>query len=181
MTNAHYASIGQYRDVESLNYYRILCEAGKTPDEALEILAARSRDNGRTPVQWSAGPNAGFSANTPWILPPENYRQINAEAQMDDPDSIRSFYKQLVRLRKQRTVIARGQIEFVYRNDPDVLAYRRFDGAEELLVMCNLTGAPTPLERLPGWEGAARLLGNYPDEPGSALRPYECMVWEKRR
>lgn len=183
MTNAHYTSIGQYRDVESLNYYRILCEGGKTPAEALEILAARSRDNGRTPMQWSAGPNAGFSKNTPWILPPENYETINAETQLDDPDSIRSFYKTLVRLRKQRPVIARGQIEFLYRDDADVLAYRRFDGEAELLVVCNLTGHAVRLAPLPGWQDAALLLGNYsvPPEGKTALRPYECAVWEKTR
>lgn len=182
MTNAHYTSIGQYRDVESLNYYRILCEEGKTPEQALEILAARSRDNGRTPMQWSAGPNAGFSKNTPWIIPPENYKTINAEAQENDPDSIRSFYKALIGLRRQRPVIGRGQIEFLYRDDPEVLVYRRFDGEAELLVACNLTGAPSPLETPAGWAGAAPLLGNYPDPAAAGaitLRPYECVVWEK--
>ena len=67
MTNAHYTSISQYRDVESLNYYKILLDQGKTEEEALTILAARSRDNGRTPLQWSGGENAGFTEGTPWL------------------------------------------------------------------------------------------------------------------
>lgn len=80
-------------------------------------------------------------------------------------------------------MIARGQIEFLYRDDADVLAYRRFDGEAELLVVCNLTGHAVQLAPLPGWQDAALLLGNYPAPPEekTALRPYECAVWEKTR
>ena len=85
MTNAHFTAIGQYRDVESLNYYRILRDKGETEAEALETLAQRSRDNGRTPMQWDAGPNAGFTAGTPWIGAAGNYRAINAAAETGAP------------------------------------------------------------------------------------------------
>ena len=171
MTNAHYRSIDQYRDVESLNYYQILLEQGKTPAEALDILAARSRDNGRTPMQWDFSPNAGFTTGTPWITPPDNYRSINAAAQMNDPDSIRSWYKMLVALRRQEPLISDGQIEFLYRQDDRVLAYRRFDGRQELTVLCNLTA---DMVELPRPEGEV-LLCNYPASD-SALRPYECIA-----
>lgn len=96
MTNAHYSDISQYRDVESLNYYEILLSEGKSKEEALEILAAKSRDNSRTPMQWSADVNAGFSEAEPWISVIDNYKEINAEKEMQDPDSIYSFYKKLV-------------------------------------------------------------------------------------
>lgn len=177
ITNHHYTSIEQYRDVESLNYYNILLESGKTSAEALEILAARSRDNGRTPMQWDDTHAAGFTTGTSWITPPENYRQINAAAQMNDPDSIRSHYKKLVALRKEYPVIAEGRIEFLYRDDEDLLAYRRFDGGQELLVLCNLTGHDAPCALPEGWQNAEVLLGNWPETRyEGTLRPYESLV-----
>ena len=180
MTNAHFTAIGQYRDVESLNYYRILRDKGETEAEALETLAQRSRDNGRTPMQWDAGPNAGFTAGTPWIGAAGNYRAINAAAETGDPDSVYSFYKKLTALRKARPVIQAGHIEFLYRDDPDLLAYRRWDGESELLVLCNLTAHDAPVALPGGWQTAGVLLDNYPDAaPGAPLRPYEALVLER--
>ena len=180
MTNAHFTAIGQYRDVESLNYYRILRDKGETEAEALETLAQRSRDNGRTPMQWDAGPNAGFTAGTPWIGAAGNYRAINAAAETGDPDSVYSFYKKLTALRKARPVIQAGHIEFLYRDDPDLLAYRRWDGVSELLVLCNLTAHDAPVALPGGWQTAGVLLDNYPDAaPGAPLRPYEALVLER--
>lgn len=175
MTNAGYTSIEQYRDVESLNYYRIMLQSGKTEGEALEVLRRRSRDNGRTPMQWDGSEHAGFSRAAPWITPPENYRTINAEAELRDPDSILHYYKQLIRLRKEEPVIGEGQIEFLFQNVPEVFAYRRFLGNEELFVVNNLTGRGVALDGAP-WENREKVLGNYVD--GSAvLRPYESIVY----
>ena len=87
MTNAHYSDISQYRDVESLNYYEILLSEGKSKEEALEILAAKSRDNSRTPMQWSADVNAGFSEAEPWISVIDNYKEINAEKLSGRPEA----------------------------------------------------------------------------------------------
>ena len=181
MTNCHFAAIGQFRDVESLNYYQILQQQGKTPAEALEIIQQRSRDNGRTPMQWDASAHAGFTTGTPWIGVVDNYRTINAAAEVGDPDSIYSYYKQLVALRKQRPVIQSGRIEFLYKDDPDLLAYRRWDETGELLVLCNLTAHDAPVALPQGWQNAGVLLGNYPDgAPGASLRPYEALVLERR-
>lgn len=138
MTNPHFTKIEQYRDVESLNYYRILREQDKTEAETLDIIAQRSRDDSRTPMQWDASENAGFTTGAPWIGIADNYKAINAAAQMDAPDSIRSFYKTLVALRKKMPVISAGKIEFLYPDNADLLAYRRYDGETELLVLCNL-------------------------------------------
>ena len=92
MTNPHFTKIEQYRDVESLNYVQIP-RAGQGPEaETLDIIAQRSRDDSRTPMQWDASENAGFTTGTPWIGIADNYKAINATAQMDAPDSIRSFY-----------------------------------------------------------------------------------------
>ena len=177
MTNCHFRSIDQYRDVESLNYYQILQQQGKSPAEAMEIIQQRSRDNGRTPMQWDGTAHAGFTSGTPWIGVVDNYPAINAAAQVDDPDSVYSYYKKLVALRKQHRVISEGQIEFLYKDDPDLLAYRRWDGNSQLLVLCNLTGHEAPVQLPAQWQDAGVLLGNYPDAaPAAALRPYEALV-----
>ena len=177
MTNCHFRSIDQYRDVESLNYYQILQQQGKSPAEAMEIIQQRSRDNGRTPMQWDGTAHAGFTTGTPWIGVVDNYPAINAAAQVDDPDSVYSYYKKLVALRKQHRVISEGQIEFLYKDDPDLLAYRRWDGNSQLLVLCNLTGHEAPVQLPAQWQDAGVLLGNYPDAaPAAALRPYEALV-----
>ena len=178
MTNPHFTKIEQYRDIESRNYYRILRQQDKTEAETLDIIAQRSRDDSRTPMQWDASENAGFTTGTPWIGIADNYKAINAAAQMDAPDSIRSFYKTLVALRKKMPVISAGKIEFLYPDNADLLAYRRYDGETELLVLCNLRereiAKPLPV----GWTDAEKLLGNYPDT-ADTLRPYECVVLKK--
>ena len=180
MTNAGYASIDQYRDVESLNYYEILCREGKSSAEALAILAARSRDNGRTPMQWSAEAYAGFSSHEPWLLPPDNYKKINVEAARQDKDSIFAFYQQLIRLRHEREIIAEGKISFLEKENEDVIAYERTLGTERLVVLCNFRGREVSLKEksLQDYqaEGLHKVLGNYEDV-GQALRPYEVVVF----
>ena len=179
MTNAGYTSIDQYRDVESMNYYRIMLQSGKTEDEALEVLRQRSRDNGRTPMQWDGSANGGFTSGTPWILPPENVRTINAEAELRDPDSILHYYKRLIQLRKEEPVIAEGQIKFLFQDVPEVFAYRRSLGEQELFVVCNLTGHAVALDGAP-WESREKTLGNYADD-SAALRPYEAIVYKVQK
>ena len=178
MTNPHFTKIEQYRDIESRNYYKILRQQGKTAAETLDIIAQRSRDDSRTPMQWDASENAGFTTGTPWIGVADNYKAINAAAQMYNPDSIRSFYKKLVSLRKQMPVISAGRIEFLYPDNADLLAYRRYDGATELLVLCNLRAWEIAKPLPDGWTAAEELLGNYP-ESAATLRPYECVVLKK--
>lgn len=176
MTNSGYTSIEQYRDVESLNYYKIMLQSGKTEEEALETLRQRSRDNGRTPMQWDASPSAGFTSGTPWLMSPENYQSINAAAEIQDPDSILHYYKRLIRLRKEEPVIAEGQIEFICQDIPEVFAYRRFLGNAELFVVCNLTGHDVAMDSLP-WAGCEKVLGNYTGI-STGLRPYEAAVYK---
>ena len=185
MTNAHYNDISQYRDVESLNYYEILLSGGMIKEEALEILSAKSRDNSRTPMQWSAGINAGFSEAEPWISVIDNYKDINAEKEMKEEDSVYSFYKKLVTLRKEKKVISDGKIEFIERENADVLAYKRNYEEEELVVFNNLTGKKVVVKAHPEWKTYHKLLGNYSRtyEAGNSseivLEPYENLVLEK--
>lgn len=129
----------------------------------------------------NAGCNAGFTAGTPWIGAADNYRSINAEAQLHDPNSVYSFYKQLVALRKQYKVISEGKIEFLYPEEDGLLAYRRYDEDTELLVLCSLLDHKTAVTLPAGWEDAERLLSNYPAaDRQSGFRPYECLVLRKR-
>ena len=187
MTNPRYSDISQYRDVESINYYKILQERGASKEEALAVLGERSRDNGRTPMQWKAGPNAGFTDGEPWIGIPENYSYINVEEENKDEDSILSCYKKLIWLRKEHRVIAEGDIGFIYRDHPQVLAYRRRTEEEELIVLANMTGreaALAPAFDAGGWD---LLTASGKEAPAQAegeirmLRPFESQVWRKSR
>ena len=187
MTNPRYSDISQYRDVESINYYKILQERGASKEEALAVLGERSRDNGRTPMQWKAGPNAGFTDGEPWIGIPENHSYINVEEENKDEDSILSCYKKLIWLRKEHRVIAEGDIGFIYRDHPQVLAYRRRTEEEELIVLANMTGreaALAPAFDAGGWE---LLTASWKEAPAQAegeirmLRPFESQVWRKSR
>ena len=140
MTNAGYGSIEQYRDVESLNYFRILKDRGISEEDALMILSQRSRDNGRTPMQWTSEEYAGFSESEPWIGIPENHAEVNVESEERDPDSILHFYRKLVRLRKETDLIALGGIRFLGTGNDRVIAYERTLGEEKLTVVCSFSG-----------------------------------------
>lgn len=184
MTNAHYNDISRYRDVESLNYYKILLDQGRTKEQALTILAARSRDNSRTPMQWSAAQNAGFTEGTPWIAASENYKEINVETELKDPDSVYSFYKKLIALRKEKDIIAEGTIDFLEKENPDVLAYKRNYQGEELIILNNLTAENVTIPQQKEWKTYQKILGNYEEitkEDGKIiLRPFENIVLDSR-
>ena len=177
MINPHFRDISQYRDVESLNYYQILQEQGKTKEEALAVLAARSRGNSRTPMQWTGGKHAGFTEGMPWIETGDKAEEINAGLQRGDEDSIYTFYKKLIALRKEKVIIAKGSIAFIEKENPDVLGYRRRYGSEELVVLNNLTGKEVAVTAEEVWKDYRKILGNYPGEVIKArLRPFETVV-----
>ena len=175
-TNAGFTDISQYRDVESLNYYEIMLQNGKTREEALAVLAAKSRDNGRTPMQWTGGRNAGFTDGEPWIGIPENHTYINTEEASEDPDSILAFYKKLIALRKEYDIIADGSFEAIETPD-NMFAYRRRLGTQTLTVVCNLTGDETELRMIP--EGDL-LICNYKNEQRDTFEPYEFRAYLKQ-
>lgn len=185
MTNPGYETISQYRDVESIHYYEILLEEGKTQEEALEILRQRSRDNSRSPMQWDSGKYAGFSEHEPWIGIPDNHRWINVAEEERDEDSILNYYRKLVKLRKQYEVIRKGKIGFLYRNQEEIFAYRRSLENQELLVLNNLTGQEVGLQKSTVCRGYEYLIGNYPQgslpDTLEVLRPYESIVLYKKQ
>lgn len=184
MTNPHYTSIEQYADVESRNYYEILLNEGKTKEEALEILAARSRDNSCTPMQWTDERYCGFSDTKPWIPVSDNFEKINVKKQKQDRDSILEFYKKLIMLRKEKEVIARGNIEFMEVENAGVLAYTRCLDKQKLLVCCNFRDVESQMEFTQEWKSGRKILGNYEENHKNnymvlTLRPYEIIVLEK--
>lgn len=139
MTNAYFDSVDQYRDVESLHYYDILKARGVPEAEIYEILRQRSRDNSRTPMQWSEGENAGFTSGIPWIGVNENCREIHADGCLKDETSIFYYYKKLVALRKEYEVISEGSYGPVLEEREGIFAYRRELGEEEMVLLANFT------------------------------------------
>lgn len=179
MTNAGYTSINDFVDVESHNYYKILLAEGKTAEEALHIINERSRDNGRTPMQWSNEKYAGFSNNKPWLAPCDNYPEINAEKAKQDKDSIFYFYQKLIKLRKEYKLISQGSISFMHKEDSRIISYKRKYKKEELLVICNFTEENFKLDLPEEFINADILITNYNDTiKGNSLtmNPYECIA-----
>lgn len=173
MTNADFTDISDYRDVESINYHDILRASGRSEDETMKIIGARSRDNGRTPMQWTAGESAGFTTGTPWLGVNRNHTAINVEAEREDDDSILAFYRRLIALRKEHRIIAEGSIRFLERENDDILAYERELEGEHLLVLCNFRASDIAMPELHA--AGEKLIGNYPGI-AARLRPYEVVA-----
>ncbi|URJ60963.3 alpha,alpha-phosphotrehalase [Paenibacillus polymyxa] len=190
MANPQWADIEEFRDVESLNMYRILQEQGKSAEEALNIIRERSRDNSRTPMQWDSTRNAGFTTGTPWIKVDERYPQINVQAQLEDPNSIYHHYRKLIHLRKTVQVLTDGMYQRLDEAHPQVYAYQRSNEQETLIVISNFSGQDTQF-RIPDSFysrlnnqalGAAELLiGNTQHAPELkqeiTLTPYASYMW----
>ena len=167
----------EYRDIETLDLIRKRRAAGFPEEEIMRSVHAMSRDNARTPMQWTAGKNAGFTAGTPWLPVNPNHGEINAESQVGDPDSVFSCYRRLIRLRKERPILRDGFFRLLLPEDESIFAYTREDGEGTLLVVCNFTGESLPCPAglpVPG-PGAEVLAENYPDR-GDTLRPYEARM-----
>lgn len=183
MTNPGYQHIDDYQDVESRNIFAIKQAEGMSEAEILAILGAKSRDNSRTPMQWSAASNAGFTSGTPWLKPAANYPEINAEAALADQHSVFWHYRDLIALRKAHPIFTQGDYQELLTGHPQIWAYARRAHGQTLLVVSNFYGEPVEFA-LPAelQSGEARLLlGNYPDSPARPqsckLRPYESLIW----
>ena len=183
MTNPGYQHIDDYQDVESRNIFAIKQAEGMSEAEILAILGAKSRDNSRTPMQWSAAANAGFTSGTPWLKPAANYPEINAEAALADQHSVFWHYRDLIAIRKAHPIFTQGDYQELLTGHPQIWAYARRANGQTLLVVSNFYGEPVEFA-LPAelQSGQGRLLlGNYPDSPAQPqsgmLRPYESLIW----
>ena len=176
MTNVRYP-LEEYRDIETLGMYRKYKALGWPEEKILQSIHARSRDNARTPMQWSGAENAGFTTGTPWLKVNPNYQTINADNQLSDPNSVFSYYQRLIRLRKGHPVFREGTFRLVLADHEDIFAYTRTTATAQLLVVCNFRGADIedPLAI-----GETPILCNYPDQPLlGRLRPYEARIYLK--
>ena len=179
MTNIR-LPIGAYEDIETKNLFAERLAQGRPQAEVLASVYARSRDNARTPMQWSAEENAGFTTGTPWFTVNPNYTEINAQAALADPDSIFYHYQKLIALRKAHPVFRDGTFTLLDPEDEKVFAYVRETDTERLLAVGNFTGETVPWSAPAGFEGAETLISNCPAPETGVLRPYEAFLLYKR-
>ncbi|MBS5936936.1 alpha,alpha-phosphotrehalase [Clostridium sp.] len=185
MTNPEFEDIQEYRDVESINYYNILKEEGKEEEEIIEILKSKSRDNSRTPMQWDDSINSGFTKGTPWINVSKRYKEINAENNKKDEDSIFYHYKKLIDIRKEEDVIAYGDYRILDKDNEKIYAYERKLDNISVIVVNNFYKEEVEInlskEINLDNKKIEILLSNYKDSlldlNNLKLRPYESVVY----
>jgi oligo-1,6-glucosidase len=189
MTNVKFESIADYRDIETVNMYKERVEErGIDPQVVLAGIHAKSRDNARTPVQWNASNHAGFTSGTPWIKVNANYKEINAEQALADPNSIFYYYQKLIRLRKDNPIITYGSYDLILDSDLEIYAFTRTLENDRLLIILNFT-KNRPVFALPGsvpFSNNEVLISNYTVDPVEdirllTLRPYEARVYRLHR
>ncbi len=180
MTNVDFPSIEYYNEKYTVGKYHTMVESGTDPAAALDSLKKTSRDNDRTPMQWSGAPHGGFTTGTPWMHANPNYPQINVEQEEQAEQSVLRFYRALTGLRKAHPVMVYGTYRQLLEDDPDLIVYKREYESETWLVLCNFYDREHPLPQAVKEElakGNHRLvLANYPDA-GEVLRPYEARIY----
>jgi oligo-1,6-glucosidase len=181
MTNMPFAGIGDFRDIESLHYYAAaLAEPGAVEEEVLAALRRQSRDNARTPMQWTDGPAAGFTTGTPWIPVNPNHAWLNAASQTADPHSVYGYYRNLIRLRHTEPVVVEGDFTWLEPGHEQVYAFRRRLGDQCLEVYANLSDEAVVIDSW-GLDGAELLLANYAteDRDSGLLAPWEARAYRR--
>jgi oligo-1,6-glucosidase len=185
MTNAPFRTIEDFRDIEALGQYaEAIAAEGQSPEAVLSVLRARGRDNARTPMQWDASPNAGFTTGTPWLAVNPNYPEINAAAQVGDPDSVYHYYRKLIELRHTEPAVVDGDFTMLLPHDERLYAFTRRLGGTELLVIGNFSGMPAKaeLDDAAEWSAAELLLTNTAAIPSGdlTLGPWQAVVYRRR-
>lgn len=185
MTNAFFDKIEDYRDIEALDIFKDFTgRKGFSEKETLELLRLKSRDNSRTPMQWDASENAGFTEGTPWIKVIENYKEINAKACIENPDSVFYYYQKLIKLRHEMPVITEGQYKLLDPDNEKIYTYLRKGEDESLLLVANFTDETLSYEvdeQVQARESNL-VISNYKDAPEKfanhlTLKPYEVYVY----
>ncbi|EHD2249592.1 alpha-glucosidase [Vibrio vulnificus] len=184
MTNVAFESLDQYKDIETLNFYKVKTESGVSHQHMMDAIHENSRDNARTPMQWSASPNGGFSQAEPWIEVNPNYPEINVEQALADSDSIFYHYQKLIELRKQHPAIVYGDFTPLFAEHDSVFAYVRSHQDEQLLVINNFSDQDVSLELPDNLQNKEVncLIYNYDllDILGVtlSLKPYQCYAFK---
>ena len=187
MTNAPFDSINDFRDIQSLNHYAEAVSRGADPEEVVAALRVFGRDNARTPMQWDGTEKAGFTTGTPWIAVNPNHKEINAQAEIADDDSVFHHYRRLIELRRTEPAVAHGDFHMLLADHDQVYAFTRRLGNTELLVLGNFSGETTTIgvPDADRWKGTELVLANYPVDAAEdiqhlALRPWEARAYRTR-
>lgn len=180
MTNVHYENFEDYDDIQSVNRAKYMMEhEGVSKDEAMKYIWESSRDNTRTPMQWSKDKNAGFSSGTPWLKVNENYKYINVENAMADPNSIYHYYKEMIKVRCESDALVYGSYQLILDDHPEVYAYLRQGDKENYLVVVNMFDKKVDID-LSDYKVKELVLSNYqvenPEATTLQLRPYEARL-----
>jgi glycosidase len=184
MTNVSFPSISDYKDVEAHNAYKEAIKSGRAESDFMSALHKQGRDNARTPFQWSNSDNAGFSTGTPWIKVNPNYKEINAELQEDDPDSVLNFYRKMITVRKSSDTFTYGDFEIMDILDPRIFAYKRFDEKSFYAVMINFSEEVTPYKLFEEQTNPGEvIISNYQETADIHdkiinLRPWEAIIFK---
>lgn len=180
MTNYPFQTPADFRDIESINAYKEWCESGLVSHELFwPCITNISRDNARTPVQWDDSENAGFTTGTPWIQVNPNYKEINAKAEVADPNSVFHYYQKLIALRKKYPVVVYGKYELLLPEDEELFVYTRTNENEKLLVVCSFTEQERTIELPEEFIGAGCIISNMDnsyEQKEVTLKPYEAFV-----
>lgn len=185
MTNIKFDDISDYRDIETLNMYKERMEQGYEVEDIMKSIYIKSRDNGRTPMQWTSGKNGGFTTGNPWLGVNPNYRDINVESELADENSVLHHYKKLISLRKEEKAFVYGDFRPILVDDKEIVAYYRVYGKDKFLVICNFYGRDRIIE-IADFDGTnvkvTEIISNYCDsstELGKLkLRPYESVIYK---
>ncbi|RDI47949.1 glycoside hydrolase family 13 protein [Falsibacillus pallidus] len=184
MTNVRFASIDEYKDIETLNMFKEKIAEGVDEREIMKSIYAKGRDNARTPMQWDSSEHAGFTEGTPWIAVNPNYQEINAEKAMEDPNSVFHYYRKLISTRKEHDIIPYGSFELLYEDDDSIYSYvRRYNG-EALLVIGNVSNEGRTFikpDHIQVNEDQKQLLiSNYEVDERENVEQIELKPWEAR-
>ena len=176
MTNTRFRSLADCRDLEEINAWHEYVDDQQrvTPETMLACFDNVARDNARTPMQWDASENAGFTTGTPWLAVNPNYREINAAAETGDPVSVYAYYKKLIALRHTHEIIVYGTFEPLLEDDPAIYAYARHLDGQMLLVACNWTDHEVPCTLFSDRGEGEELISNVKTEKERTLAPYEA-------
>ena len=182
MANIRFSDIRDYRDLMTINYYKRLEKEGGDLREFLAGQAQLSRDNGRTPIQWSADTNAGFTAGVPWIKVNPDYRTVNVAAEERDTGSVLHYFRRMIRLRKAEPVLVYGRYQLLDRGNPEVFAYTRSLNGRTLMVALSFSAAGGRTALPAGYTPGRMLMNNLETSPlqsaNLVLQPYQAVVLE---
>ena len=179
MTNVPFQTIDEFPDIETQNIYQERLKAGFTEEETMYAIRAKARDNARTPMQWNAEKNAGFTEGIPWYRVNPNYKEINVEQALADPESVFYHYQKLIQLRKEHEVMVYGTYQLLFPEDEDLYIYTRTLEEEKWLIVCNFHEKTRKLQCK---RAGQVMLSNYTDTPAAEkiteLRPYEAVIYQ---